>query len=80
MATKIEALIAQQQALKKQIAEARKAEAKKRESEILKLIRKHGLAELETAQLDKHLKDIASTIQQREPAAQTEVSPPHAFS
>lgn len=80
MATRIEALIAQQQALKKQIAETRKAEAKKREVEIVKLIRKHGLAELETEQLDKHLQAIASTMKERELTAQTEVSPPHAFS
>jgi hypothetical protein len=68
MTTKIEALIAQHHALKKQIAEARKAEAKKREVEIVKLIRKHGLAELEIAQLDKHLQDIATTIKQRDHA------------
>jgi molybdopterin-guanine dinucleotide biosynthesis protein A len=76
MATKIEALIAQQHALKKQIAEARKAAAKKRESEILKLIRRHGLAEMEIAQLDKHLQDIASTVKQRDPAQPEGV---HAF-
>lgn len=78
MASKIEALMAQQEAIKKQIAEARKAEAKKREQEIIKLIRKYGLADIEFAQLETQLKTIAAEIKQREQATQPKADG-HAF-
>ena len=63
MATKLEALLAQQESIKKQILEARKAAEKQREIDVLKLLKKHELLEQPLDRLDLVFARVKAALQ-----------------
>ena len=67
MATKLEALLAQQESIKKQILEARKAAEKQREIDVLKLLKKHELLEQPLDRLDLVFARVKAALQPATP-------------